>query len=65
MSGIDKIRQEYETVLDKKREFSERLKQLEKTEPNNFYQIWIIRDQIAYLEGKSEGLKFALDEFDQ
>lgn len=65
MSGIDKIRQEYEMVLDKKREFSERLKQLEKTEPNNFYQIWIIRDQIAYLEGKSEGLKFALDEFDQ
>ncbi len=65
MSGIDKIRQEYETVLDKKREFSERLKQLEKTEPNNFYQIWIIRDRIAYLEGKSEGLKFAIDEFDQ
>lgn len=65
MSGIDRIRQEYETVLDKKREFSERLKQLEKTEPNNFYQIWIIRDQIAYLEGKSEGLKFAIDEFDQ
>ena len=65
MSGIDKIRQEYQTVLDKKRECSERLKQLEKTEPNNFYQIWIIRDQIAYLEGKSEGLKFALDEFGQ
>jgi hypothetical protein len=65
MSGIDRIRQEYETVLDKKREFSERLKQLEKTEPNNFYQIWIIRDQIAYLEGKSEGLKFAIEEFDQ
>ena len=30
--------------------------------PTNFNQIWIIRDQIAYWEGRSEGLKFALDE---
>jgi hypothetical protein len=42
-----------------------RLRQTEKTEPNNFNQIWIIRDQIAYWEGKSEGLKFALDELER
>jgi hypothetical protein len=62
MTEIDRIRKEYETALNKKRELSERLRQTEKTEPNNFKQIWIIRDQIAYWEGRSEGLKFALDE---
>jgi len=62
MTDIDIIRKEYETAVNKKRELSERLRQTEKTEPNNFKQIWIIRDQIAYWEGKSEGLKFALDE---
>ncbi|MFH1702946.1 MAG: hypothetical protein ABIB41_05890 [Nitrospirota bacterium] len=62
MTDIDIIRREYETAVNKKRELSERLRQTEKTEPNNFKQIWIIRDQIAYWEGRSEGLKFALDE---
>jgi hypothetical protein len=62
MTDIDIIRKEYETAVNKKRELSERLRQTEKTEPNNFKQIWIIRDQIAYWEGRSEGLKFALDE---
>ncbi|MFH1702931.1 MAG: hypothetical protein ABIB41_05805 [Nitrospirota bacterium] len=62
MTDIDIIRKEYETAVDKKRKLSERLRQTEKTEPNNFNQIWIIRDQIAYWEGRSEGLKFALDE---
>jgi hypothetical protein len=64
MIDIDKILKEYEAALNKKRELSERLKQTEKAEPNNSYQIWILRDQIAYWEGKSEGLKFALDELE-
>ena len=64
MTDIDRILKEYETALKKKLELSERLRQTEKTEPNNSYQIWIIRDQIAYWEGRSEGLKFALDELD-
>ena len=62
MTGIDKILKEYEAAVSKKRELSESLRQAEKTEPNNFNQLWILRDQIAYWEGKSEGLKFALDE---
>jgi len=62
MTDIDIIRKEYETAVDKKQKLSDRLRQTEKTEPDNFKQIWIIRDQIAYWEGKSEGLKFALDE---
>ena len=65
MTDIDIIRREYETAVNKKRELSERLRQTEKTEPNNFKQIWIIRDQIAYWEGMSEGLKFALDELER
>ena len=65
MTDIDIIRKEYETAVNKKRELSERLRQTEKTDPNNFKQIWIIRDQIAYWEGRSEGLKFALDELER
>ncbi len=65
MTDIDIISKEYETAVNKKRELSERLRQTEKTEPNNFKQIWIIRDQIAYWEGRSEGLKFALDELER
>jgi hypothetical protein len=62
MTEIDRIRKEYETAASKKKELSERLRHIEKTDPNKFYEIWTIRDQIAYWEGKSEGLKFALDE---
>jgi hypothetical protein len=65
MADINKILKEYETALNKKQKLSERLKQTEKAEPNNTYQIWILRDQIAYWEGKSEGLKFALDELEK
>jgi hypothetical protein len=65
MNGIGRIRQEYETASGKRLELSERLRRLEETEPDNFHQLWIVRDQIAYWEGKSEGLKFALDELNQ
>jgi hypothetical protein len=65
MTDIDKILKEYETALKKKKELSERLRQTEKTEPNYSYQIWIIRDQIAYWEGRCEGLKYALDELEK
>jgi len=63
MNELDRIRQELAKATTKKRELAERLKQLEETEPANFHQIWMLRDQIAYWEGKSEGLQFALDEF--
>ena len=62
MNELDRIRQELAKATTKKRELAEKLRQLEETEPSNFHQIWIIRDQIAYWEGKSEGLRFALDE---
>jgi hypothetical protein len=64
MTNRDRILKEYETALKKRKELSARLKETEKKEPNNSYQIWITRDQIAYWEGRSEGLKFALDELD-
>ena len=62
MIDIEKIQREYETAVNRKKELSEKLREAERTEPNKFYDIWIIRDQIAYWEGKSEGLKFALNE---
>jgi hypothetical protein len=62
MNSIERIRQEYEAASGKKQELAEKLRKLEQTEPDNFHQLWIMRDQIAYWEGKSEGLKFALDE---
>ena len=62
MTEIDRIRKEYKTAVNKKKELSERLRQIEKIDPNEFSEIWTVRDQIAYWEGKSEGLKFALDE---
>lgn len=62
MNSIERIRQEYEAASGKKQELAERLRKLEETEPDNFRQIWIMRDQIAYWEGKSEGLQFALEE---
>jgi hypothetical protein len=65
MTDVNRILQEYEAAKNKKRELSERLRQTEATEPNNSYQIWILRDQIAYWEGKAEGLKFALDQLEK
>lgn len=62
MTDIERIRKEYEKAATKKQELTETLRQTEKTDPTNMNQIWIIRDQIAYWEGRSEGLKFALDE---
>jgi hypothetical protein len=38
--------------MQRERELSERLRQTETTEPNNSYQIWILRDQIACWQGK-------------
>jgi hypothetical protein len=63
MKDLDGIRQELTKAATKKKELAERLRQLEETEPSNFHQIWLLRDQIAYWEGKFEGLQFALDEF--
>jgi hypothetical protein len=37
----------------------------EKGEPDNSSRIWITRDQIAYWEGLSEGLKFVLDQLEK
>jgi hypothetical protein len=65
MAETGNIHKEYEAAVNKKRELSEKLREAEKTEPNNFNQIWMLRDQIAYWEGKSEGLKFALDELER
>lgn len=62
--NIDRILSEYKNAVRKKNELSEALRQLEENQPDDVYNIWITRDQIAYWEGKSEGLKIAMDELD-
>jgi len=57
---IARISTEYENALAKKRELTERLRHLEGTDPHNLRELWMTRDQIAYWQGKAEGLKFAL-----
>jgi hypothetical protein len=57
------IRDEYEKTVQKKDELREILMKLETDEPKDMYKIMITRDRLAYWEGKSEGLKFALDRF--
>lgn len=56
------IRNEYEKTVQKKDELKESLKRLETDESKDTYNIMITRDRLAYWEGKSEGLKFALDQ---
>lgn len=62
MTSVDKIRTEYDRAAAKKQEFSEKLKQLENAEPKIFHDIWMTREQIAYWQGRAEGLQYVLDE---
>jgi hypothetical protein len=55
------IEDEYEKTIKKRDEIKELLQQLENEEPKDTYNLRINRDRLAYWEGKSEGLKFALD----
>ena len=56
-----KIKDEYEKALRKRDEVRESLSRMETEEPKDSYTITITRDRLAYWEGKTEGLKFALD----
>ena len=55
------IKSEYEKAIHKRDEIKTELQSLESEKPKNQYNITITRDRLAYWEGKSEGLKFALD----
>jgi hypothetical protein len=55
------IADEYEKTIKKRDEVKELLHKFENEEPKDTYNIRINRDRLAYWEGKSEGLKFALD----
>lgn len=59
------IREEYEKTLKKRNELREILKKLEKEDPKDSYTIIITRDRLAFWEGRSEGLKFALDQLEK
>jgi len=56
------IRNEYEKAKRKRDEIKAELGALESESPKDHYRITITRDRLAYWEGKTEGLQFALDQ---
>jgi hypothetical protein len=58
---IEKIRDEYEKAVKKRDEIKTELESLESEKQKSHYNVTITRDRLAYWEGKTEGLKFALD----
>ena len=58
------IKEEYEKAVSKRDEVKELIQKLENENPQDKYNIRINRDRLAYWEGKTEGLKFALDHLD-
>lgn len=58
---IEKIRDEYEKASKKRDELKAELESLESEKKKSHYALTITRDRLAYWEGKTEGLKFALD----
>ena len=61
----DIIKSEYDKAILKRDEMKAELQSLESEKPKNQYNITITRDRLAYWEGKSEGLKFALDHLNE
>jgi hypothetical protein len=57
------IKDAYEKAVQKRNELRERLQKLEAEEQKDSYNIMITRDRLAYWEGKTEGLQFALDQY--
>jgi hypothetical protein len=55
------IRNEHEKAKRKRDEIKAELSALESESPKDHYRITITRDRLAYWEGKTEGLQFALD----
>jgi len=58
----EKIREEHEKAKKKRDEIKTELNALESERQKDHYKITITRDRLAYWEGKTEGLKFALDQ---
>jgi hypothetical protein len=57
----NEIKDEYEKAIEKRDEIRGIIEQMEAEDPQDKYNIRINRDRLAYWEGKTEGLKFALD----
>jgi hypothetical protein len=62
---IEKIRDEYEKSVKKRDEIRAELETFESEKQKSHYNITITRDRLAYWEGKTEGLKFALDHLEK
>ncbi len=57
----NEIKNEYEKAIEKRDEIRGIIEHMEAEDPQDKYNIRINRDRLAYWEGKTEGLKFALD----
>ena len=58
---IEAIRDEHQKAVKKRDEIKAELDSLESEKQKSHYNITITRDRLAYWEGKTEGLQFALD----
>ncbi|MEJ2183876.1 MAG: hypothetical protein P8Y66_10210 [Nitrospirota bacterium] len=59
---MEKAERAYEEALRKRAELGAELRALEHTAPESFKELWMLRDRLAYWEGKADGLKLALEE---
>jgi hypothetical protein len=59
------IQDEFKKAAEKRDEIKAELESLESEKQKSHYNITITRDRLAYWEGKSEGLKFALDHLER
>ena len=55
------IKNEYEKALEKRDGIKAELQSFEAETQKSHYNITMTRDRLAFWEGKTEGLKFALD----
>ena len=58
----EKIEEELRTCHGKIEALREDLRRLEEQDPKENYTIMLTRDRLAFWEGKSEGLSFALEQ---
>jgi len=61
----EKIETELRMCLGKIDELRVTLKHLEDEDPKDKYNITVTHDRLAYWEGRSEGLRFALEHIDE
>ncbi len=61
MAVVEKLKAKYEDALKQKKQFQDRLRDLEADDAANIGEIWRTRDRLAYWSGRAEGLLEAIE----